>query len=146
MTEKTTEQIIEEVLKNCKYSFISQYDFEIKEIIKECVNLTEQKCKKEFSEKIDKFIEDNFYKDYATHSKWNMSKTLCWIKDVRNGCKKIIKTDLENIWKEIKKGNTEQTKFNLLLQEIRDNERDDALLFLIEEMLKEETKSEVKDD
>jgi hypothetical protein len=71
-----------------------------------------------------------------------MSKTLDWIKEVREGCKKVILLDVEKIISEFKKGNTDTIKFNSLIQEVRDNERDDALLFLIEKMLSEENKDD----
>jgi predicted 2-oxoglutarate/Fe(II)-dependent dioxygenase YbiX len=70
------------------------------------------------------------------------NKTLNWIKEVREGCKKVILLDMEKIISEFKKGNTDTIKFNSLLQEVRDNERDDALLFLIEKMLQEESKDD----
>lgn len=70
-----------------------------------------------------------------------MREIIKWIKDVRKECKRIIKIDLEKIMKEMKKGNWDNKIFHSLLTEIRDNERDEALLSLIEEMILEEIKS-----
>ena len=67
-----------------------------------------------------------------------MSKTLDWIKEVREGCQKVIEKDLETIMKEFKKGNFEKSSFASLVQEVRDNEREDALLSLIQAMLEED--------
>jgi len=67
-----------------------------------------------------------------------MKEVLKWIDDVIKGCQKTIKKDLEEIMKELKKGNFEYNKFHLLLSEIRDNERDSALLSLIKEIILEE--------
>ena len=69
-----------------------------------------------------------------------LKKTKDWIKQVREGCKKTIKTDLEKIMKELDKGDWDRMNFAKLLQEIRDNERDDSLLVLIQEMIKEDEK------
>ena len=64
--------------------------------------------------------------------------TLDWIKDVRKGCKKVLERDAEQVLKILKKGSFDTEKFYPLLMEIKDNERDDALLSLIEGMLEEE--------
>lgn len=61
-----------------------------------------------------------------------------WIKDVRVGCKKIIEIDIKKIMKLVKGGNLDKSEFHLLFSELRDNERDDALLSLIQRMLEEE--------
>ena len=68
-------------------------------------------------------------------TKEKIKEILKWIKEVREGCKKVIKIDLEKVMKEMKKGNYDKSSFAGLVQELRDNERDDALLSLIEEML-----------
>lgn len=66
------------------------------------------------------------------------NKTLIWIKDVRKGCQNTIKRNTEKLINEIERGNFETSKFNELFQELRDNEREDSLLYLIEKMLEEE--------
>ena len=64
--------------------------------------------------------------------------TLDWIKEVRKGCEKVLEKDAKSILGIMKKGKFETENLYPLLMEIRDNERDDALLYLIEEMLKED--------
>ncbi len=66
----------------------------------------------------------------------NKKNLLNWISDVREGCRRIIEKDTGEIIDVYNKGNWENQKFALLLQEIRDNERDDALLELFEEKLR----------
>jgi hypothetical protein len=66
-----------------------------------------------------------------------------WINEVRGSCNKIIKEDLEKCEKLLKQGKGLENSSSLgnyfnLLQEIRDNERDYALLGLIEKMFIEE--------
>ena len=68
----------------------------------------------------------------------NKEKIVKWINDVRTECKKVVKKDLEKVLKEIKKGNLEGRDFYSLIMEIRDNERDEALLSLIRKMILEE--------
>ncbi len=75
-----------------------------------------------------------------------MSKEILkWIKDVREGCKKVIEQDGREIFKIMKKGHFETETLYKWLMEVRDNEREDALLSLIQGMLEEEIKlKEVK--
>ena len=68
--------------------------------------------------------------------KKKIETTLEWIEEVRSECKKLLQIDIGKVLKNYNKGNTEGNY--ALLEEIRDNERDDALLSLIQEMLKEE--------
>jgi len=72
------------------------------------------------------------------HKELEMNKILDWIKEVREGSQKTIRIDLEKVMNDFKRGNYDKSSFAGLVQEIRDNERDDALLCLIEEMIKEE--------
>lgn len=74
----------------------------------------------------------------VTKSAMEYKKTLDWIKDVRKGCKDILEKDAKKILKIVKKGRFETEEFYDLLMEIRDNERDEALLSLFEEMIKED--------
>lgn len=67
-----------------------------------------------------------------------MQKVIDWIDEVREETKKILKSDAEKILKIVKKGKFETESFYPLLMEVRDNERDDALLSLIREMIVEE--------
>lgn len=64
--------------------------------------------------------------------------TLDWIKDVRKGCKQVLERDASQILQIMKRGKFETEKLYPLLMEIRDNEREDALLSLIEAMLEED--------
>lgn len=65
-----------------------------------------------------------------------MNKTLDWIKEIREGNQKVMKQDLEKVLKNFEGGQTEGN--HSLLEELRDNEREDALLSLIQVMLEEE--------
>lgn len=67
-----------------------------------------------------------------------MNNILNWIKEVRRECQKIIERDLNKIVIERKKGNMFETKYFFLLDEIREQERDNNLLSLIQEMIEEE--------
>jgi hypothetical protein len=67
-----------------------------------------------------------------------MNRLLDWIKEVKEGCYKVIKEDIEKVMKDMEKGNWDRRGFAGLVVEIRDNERDFALLELIEKMVNEE--------
>ena len=69
-----------------------------------------------------------------------LEKIIKWIDDVRTECKKVVKKDLKQILKEIEKGKLEGNFYSLLM-EIRDNERDEALLSLVKEIILEENKN-----
>ena len=75
-----------------------------------------------------------------------MNETLKWIKDVRMGCKKVLKKDALQILKIMKKGSFQTEELYPLLMEVRDNERDDALLSLIEAMIEEELKTQISEE
>jgi len=69
-----------------------------------------------------------------------INEVLEWIVDVRKECKKIIKLNLKKVMDRLKSGNINTIRFNVLLQEIRDSENEDALLSLIESMIRENLK------
>jgi len=64
--------------------------------------------------------------------------TLEWIKDVRTETRKIIERDARKLTEMLKKGNWDNSNYRALFEEIRDNERDDALLSLVQGMLEED--------
>lgn len=67
-----------------------------------------------------------------------MGTIIDFIEGIRHECRKVVIKDTEKVFKIIKKGNFETEKFYDLLMEIRDNERDDALLgFISDKIIKE---------
>jgi len=70
-----------------------------------------------------------------------MSKTLDWIKDVRKGHEKVLMQDAGNVLKIIEKKEFESKTLLALLDEIKEVERDDALLSLVQAMLEEDIRN-----
>jgi len=77
-------------------------------------------------------------------NKENIKTTLDWIKDVRKGCQDVLKKDAVKVLEFIKKGKFEAKALQDLLEEIKEQERDDALLSLIQKMLEEDYTKENK--
>lgn len=67
-----------------------------------------------------------------------MDKVIAWIDEVIDGGQDIIEKNLKKCLNALGNNDSDGSKFYSLLEEMKENERDNALLSLVKEMIIEE--------